>query len=261
MSKPPAKVVERLVKETPKFQKILAAAKDRDVNESDTVTIISDMLESVFGFNKYTEVTREFAIQGTFCDLAVKVDGKVEYLIEVKAIGLDLRDSHLRQAVTYGAKEGIKWVVLTNGVIWEIYRVNVQDKVEHEQVCSFNFLDLSPRKQSDQEMLFALCRRGVDKKLIEELYEYRKSVNKFMLAAIMMTDPVIASVRRELKKVKPGLKVTDDEIKDIIESEVLKREVVESDTAKETVTKVKRIQGRLKKKTTPKKAQDPTAPI
>ncbi|MEJ1471928.1 MAG: type I restriction enzyme HsdR N-terminal domain-containing protein [Candidatus Sedimenticola sp. (ex Thyasira tokunagai)] len=257
MAKLPAKVVERLTKETPRFQRILSAAKDRDVNESDTVTIISDMLESVFGFDKYTEVTREFAIQGTFCDLAVKVDGKVEYLIEVKAIGLDLRDSHLRQAVTYGAKEGIKWVVLTNGVTWEVYRVNVQDKVEHEQVCAFNFLELSPRKQPDQEMIFALCRRGVDKKLIEELYEYRKSVNKFMLAAIMMTDPVIGAVRRELRKVKPGLKVTDDEIKGIVESEVLKREVIESETAKETALKVKRCQARLKKKAVAKKAENP----
>ncbi|MES9944508.1 MAG: type I restriction enzyme HsdR N-terminal domain-containing protein [Candidatus Thiodiazotropha sp.] len=255
MSKVPAKVSERLTKETPKFQKVLAAAKDRDVNESDTVTIISDMLESVFGFDKYTELTREFAIQGTFCDLAVKVDGSIEYLIEVKAIGLDLKDSHLRQAVNYGAKQGIKWVVLTNGVNWEIYHISVQGNVEHEKICEFNFLDLNARKAADQDILFMLCRRGVSKGLIEEMYEYRKSVNKFMVSSIIASDPIVSAIKRELKKIKHGLKVTDEEIKEIILSDVLKREVTESDTAKETIAIVKRSQQRAAKKKAAKKVE------
>jgi len=98
------------------------AAKDRDINESDTVVIITDMLSNVFGFDKYAEITSELAIRGTFCDLAIKVDGNVKYLIEVKANGLDLKESHLRQAVGYGAQHGIQWVVLTNGIVWELYK-------------------------------------------------------------------------------------------------------------------------------------------
>ena len=82
------KVSDRLIKEINKFQKVLKEAKDRDVNESDTVTIITDMLACVFGFNKYTEVTSEQAIRGTFCDLAIELDGKIKFLIEVKAIDL-----------------------------------------------------------------------------------------------------------------------------------------------------------------------------
>ena len=64
MSKIPSSVVKRLTSTVPKFKKILAKAKERDVNESDTVTIITDMLEEIFGFDKYSEITREFAIQG-----------------------------------------------------------------------------------------------------------------------------------------------------------------------------------------------------
>ena len=36
----PKRASERLIKETKKFQRILAGAKDRDINESDTVVII-----------------------------------------------------------------------------------------------------------------------------------------------------------------------------------------------------------------------------
>jgi len=103
MANVPKKVVDRLLKEVPKFQKVLQSAKDRDINESDTVAIVTDVLADVFGFDKYAEVTSEFCIRNTFCDLAIKVGDKVQFLIEVKAIGLSLKENHLRQAINYGA--------------------------------------------------------------------------------------------------------------------------------------------------------------
>ncbi len=118
MANIPAVAAKRLSASVPKFRKILSRAKERDVNESDTVTIITDMLEEVFGFDKYSDITREFGIQGTYCDLAIKSGKKIQYLIEVKAIGLDLRESHLRQAVNYASHEGIKWVA---PAICEVY--------------------------------------------------------------------------------------------------------------------------------------------
>ena len=82
----PKKVSERLITGIKRYQPILAAAKARDVGETDTVTIIKDMLADVFGYDKYSELTSEYAIRGTFCDLAIKLDGKLSTLIEVKAI-------------------------------------------------------------------------------------------------------------------------------------------------------------------------------
>ena len=113
----PKRVSDRLVRGIAKFQQVLQIAKDRDVNEADTVSIIKDMLADVFGYDKYLDVTSEFAIRGTFCDLAIKVENKVEFLIEVKAIGLELKEGHLRQAIEYGANNGVPWVLLTNGMV------------------------------------------------------------------------------------------------------------------------------------------------
>lgn len=48
MASIPKKVVQRFSTEVPKFQKVLQIAKDRDVNESDTVSIITDILAEVF---------------------------------------------------------------------------------------------------------------------------------------------------------------------------------------------------------------------
>ena len=99
----PGKVAARLSAGLKKFQPILAAAKARDINESDTVVIVTDVLQEIFGYDKYSEITSEHMIRGTFCDLAVKLDGSLALLVEVKAIGLDLKDQFVKQAVDYAA--------------------------------------------------------------------------------------------------------------------------------------------------------------
>ena len=146
MAQIPGKIQERLSREVLKLQRVLQAAKHRDINESDTALIVADILSNVFGFDKYSEVTSEMAIRGTYCDLAVKVDGKVQYLVEVKAVGLDLKEGHLKQAVDYSANQGISYVVLTNGVCWKIHRIRFEKPIQNDEICAFNFLELSRRR-------------------------------------------------------------------------------------------------------------------
>jgi len=95
----PAKVQERLVAGIKKYQPIITRAQDRDINESDTVTIITDIFESVFGYDKFTEITSEFAIKKTFCDLAIRLDGEIRLLVEAKAAGIELKEQHMQQAL------------------------------------------------------------------------------------------------------------------------------------------------------------------
>lgn len=248
MATPPKKVISRFATEVPRFQRILQAAKDRDVNEADTVTIISDILADVFGFDKYSEVTGEYAIRNTYCDLAVKLDGEVKFLAEVKAIGLGLKENHLKQAVDYGANHGVQWVVLTNGVEWSIHRVLFERPVRAEEVCAFNFLDINARRTVDQEMLFLLCKEGLNKAAIEDFHKHKKCVNRFVIGAILVSETAVSMVRRELRKINPGLKVDASEIEAILTSEVLKRDVVDSEPAKKAAAKVKRSNMKTKKK-------------
>lgn len=247
MAKIPNKVKARLIKETTQFKKVLESAKSRDVNESDTVTIITDMLERVFGFDKYSEVTSELCIKGQFCDLAVKLDGNFEYLIEVKAIGMDLKDSHLRQATNYGANHGIPWIVLTNGMEWQLYKVRFERPVDVDHLCTFDFSQINPRNEEDLAQLFLLCRSGVKKHAIEEYHDRVQSVNRFIIGAILESESVANTVRRELKKLSPGLKITADEITKLITSEVLKRDVTEGEAAEKAQAKLKRSLAKVKR--------------
>src|SRR5690348_13098541 len=107
----PKKVQDRLMAGLRRYQPIVRKLRERDISEADTVTVVKDILADLFGYDKYTELTSEHLIRGTFCDLAIKVGDKVHYLAEVKAAGTTLADNHLRQAVNYGSHHGIEWVL------------------------------------------------------------------------------------------------------------------------------------------------------
>ena len=245
----PAKVKARLQKETKVFSKVLAKAKDRDVNESDTVTIVTDMLARVFGFDKYSEITSEVSIKGTFCDLAVKIDGNIEYLIEVKAIGLDLKDAHLRQATNYGANHGIPWIVLTNGIEWQLYKIRFEKPVAVDHLCTFDITEVNPRKDADLEKLFLLCKSGMKKHAMEAFHDRVQSVNRYVIGAIVTSDVTVGIIRRELRRMTPGLKIDDNEIRKILTSGVVKREIQEGEKADKAGVQVKKAaKKKLRKK-------------
>src|SRR5215207_5098249 len=105
----PVKLRERLVGGLKRMVPIILQQKTRDVSEADTVTLVKDLLSEVFGYDKYAELTSEHAIRGTFCDLAVKLQDKLVQLIEVKAVGSDLDDRHVKQAVDYASNQGVEW--------------------------------------------------------------------------------------------------------------------------------------------------------
>ena len=228
----PVKVKTRLIAGIKKFQGIVEKAQAKDINESDTVTIISDILSDVFGYDKYTEITSEFAIKKTFCDLAIKLDGQPKLLIEAKAAGMDLKEQHIRQAVDYGANSGVEWVILTNGVGWKVYSIGFGKPVTAELVYEFDLTQINTKKQSDLEMVYYLTREAMtkgNKTSLDEYHTQQQLVNRYTITHILLAEPTLDLVRRTLRKMSSDLKVSNDEIQKIILEEILKRDVLDDE--------------------------------
>lgn len=250
------KTEERIKSSIGKFQKVLGIAKDRDLNESDTVSIITDMLAEVFGYDKYLQVTSELAIRGTYCDLAIKLNDKFEYLIECKAIGIDLKENHLRQAIGYGANKGIQWIILTNGMEWQIHKLKFEQPIQCELVTKFNINELSMKNERDIEKLAIITKEGVEKNLREELYEKIQCVNKFVVGQLLLAEPVVSTIRRELKKLSDGINVEEAEVIALLRDSVLRREIVDetSEDVQAATNKVAKFYKQAAKKTVVKPA-------
>jgi len=240
----PIKVQDRLSAGVKRFQPVLTSAKSRDVNESDTVTIIVDMLADVFGYDKYSEITSEYVIRGTFVDLAIKLDGKAQMLIEVKAIGLDLKDAYVKQAVDYGANEGIEWIILTNGIAWHVYKVSFGKPLGFDVVLQIDLTRLNPKVYSDLENLYLLTKEGLGKSLLGDYHTQRQALSRFFIGAITLSDPVLDVIRRELRKISPDVKIDNEQIKAVLVQEIVKREVMEGEKAEEAHRKVARMNKR-----------------
>lgn len=254
MASIPKKTAERIIAGIKRYQPILASAKARDVGESDTVTIIKDMLADVFGYDKYSEVTSEHAIRGTYCDLAIKLSQVLQFLIEVKAIGLELKDTHVKQAVDYAANQGVDWVILTNGNCWRVYRVTFAKPIDHELILEIDFCSLNSRVDSDIDALFLWCKEGWSRSALGEYHTHRQALSRFFLGAMILTDPVVDVIRRELRRVSPDVRIESDQIRSVLSSEVIKREVMEGEKAEDARKKIARAANKPIRATTQRPA-------
>jgi len=261
MIKIPKRSQDRIKEGIKVFQKIVPTLINRDVSEADTVTVVKDMLSIVFGYDKYIELTSEQQIRGTFCDLAVKLDGKIKYLIEVKAAAIPLNHVHLRQAVNYGANQGIEWIVLTNSDEWILYRVKFAQPIDFEEVSRLKITEIDIRREEDLRKLFLFCREAIAEGAMDLYHKQARLFNNYTVAQILLSDSIISAIRKEFKKLFADMKVEQEDILTILKDGILKRDVLDSDKAIEASKLVKKEQRKQEKKkeATPKatnKTQD-----
>lgn len=237
-----AKVAARIQSELKRFQTILANAKQRDIGEADTVVIIQDILNDVMGYDKYQHVTTEQAIKGTYVDLAVKVDNEILFLIEVKAIGVELKDGHVKQAIDYGANQGIEWVILTNGQYWRVYRITFGQPIEKTLVVELDVLATKASSSDVLDCFGSLSKEGFSRGSMDELATARQFTNKFTVAAVLTSEDFVDELRKELRRLSPGLSVDNAYLSNLLTTEVLKRDLCESDEGKAAIKLVQKLQ-------------------
>ena len=254
MANIPVKVLDRIKDNLGKIQKVIEQAKARDINEADTVNIISEMLTCIFGYDKYTEVTREYAIKSTYCDLAVKLDNTLKFLIEVKAIGITLQDKHYQQALDYGANNGTEWIVLTNALVWRVYRVRFEKPIRTDFICEFDILDVKLKSDADMEKIFILCKEGIKRNAIDDFSQHKLFVNRYFISAVLQSEAITETIKRELKKINPLIKAETEEILSIIQNDILKREVIDTPDAKDSLDKYNKAIKKLEKLKTKERA-------
>jgi len=92
------------------YHKKYLGRKFSDLDESGTRLMVNSFLTDVLGYISIEEVKTEYMIRGTYADYIIQINRQRHFLVEVKALSIDLSEKHLRQAVNYGANEGIEWL-------------------------------------------------------------------------------------------------------------------------------------------------------
>lgn len=192
------------------YNKKYLSSKLTELDESGTRLMINEFLTSVLGYLPIDEVRTEYMIKGTYADYVIQIKGIRHFLVEVKALSFDLSDRHLRQAVNYGANEGIDWALLTNGKMFEFYRILFTKPIESRKVFSIDLSDPSQYK-SVVEVLQCLHKDSVSNKGLDLLWNKNCALDPNYIAGLLYS-PKVTSFLKTTLKTKFKTKFTDEEI-------------------------------------------------
>lgn len=217
---------QKLLANLKSFQKKYFGKKQLgELDESGTRLLVNDLLNSVLGFEAIEEIKTEYMIKGTYADYVIQVKGKRHFLVEVKALSFELSDKHLRQAINYGANEGIDWAVLTNGRNLELYRILFNKPIESKLVFKLDLGDTSQAKAIVDNLQY-LHRDSVSKRGLEFLWNRFSALETYTIAGLLFGASVVNFLRRELKK-KFKSKFEEKEVKDALTNVICQPVILE----------------------------------
>jgi hypothetical protein len=120
--------------------------------------------------------------------------------------------------------------------------------IDQELIIDIEFCALSAKNQTDLESLYLLCKEGWVRSVLGDYQMQREALSRFFLGALILSEPVLSIIRRELKRVSPDVKIEIDQIRDVLEKEVLKREVIDGDKADAARKKINKVINKLLRK-------------
>jgi hypothetical protein len=210
---------DRLKAAIRRFSKPLADLVARDANEGDTRLLVTDFLCDGLGFDKYADLTTEYQVKGEFADYGVRIDRELVAFIEVKRVATKLSTRHLRQVEMYAVNEGVEWIILTNGAVWQVYHITGGLPVVIDLALEVDLLGDDPPGEKVGE-LFYLTRESLKKRQIDELWKAKRATSPASLAQVLVSDPVAEAVRKELWR-QTGHRIDTAEITRLLTETVL----------------------------------------
>lgn len=196
---------------------MIQEAEKLDCNEADTRRRIERIFESLMGYDALKHLSRERAVRGAgeteHVDFAIQLeegeDVKPEIMVEIKRVGIDLSNKHLRQAASYAINEGSEWMLLTNSREWKLYHVSFGQPPVTKLIHSWNLLtdDIPMLAQRFELISFKSVRKGV----LEDIWQKTNVLNARNLLQAILSENSIRSLRRDLKK-DSGILLTPEDI-------------------------------------------------
>ncbi len=196
----------------------------RDANEGDTRLLVTDILCDMLGYDKFADLTTEYQVKGEFADYGVRIDKDLVALIEVKRVATKLNQRHLRQVEMYAVNEGVEWIILTNGAVWQVYHLTGGLPIQVDLVMQIDILDGTPTAKK-VDGLYYLHREAMKRQAIDDLWLARRATSPKSLALAILSDAPLTQIRRELKRTT-GHSIENTELAELLRESVIRPDIV-----------------------------------
>jgi predicted type IV restriction endonuclease len=202
-----------------KILPLLNASYERKDNENDTRRLIDSILHGALRY-EISDIKTEQKIESRRADYILSVKGEPVMVIEAKKIGMTLKENQIFQAAAYGAYAGIKWVVLTNALVWQLYRITTGEKIQHDLIFTIDLLDGLDREEA--ELFYLISKEGLSRKnLLEQRWEKIRALRPENIINVLLDEDVLSKIRTALIKRTGCKEITKEELKIILEQDVL----------------------------------------
>ncbi|SNS90084.1 Type I restriction enzyme R protein N terminus (HSDR_N) [Streptosporangium subroseum] len=207
-----------------RYSKPLADLVARDANEGDTRLLVTDFLCDGLGYDKYEELTTEYQVKGEFADYGIRIEKQLVAFIEVKRCSQKLNLRHLRQVQMYAVNEGVEWMILTNGQVWQVYHMTGGLPVVIDLALEVDLLG-EAGLAAKTDALFYLSKEAFKRRLIDDLWKARAATSAKSLAQVVLSDLVIDAVRKEVRR-QTNHNAEPKDLVRILRAEVLRSEAL-----------------------------------
>ncbi|MBR2674321.1 MAG: type I restriction enzyme HsdR N-terminal domain-containing protein [Mogibacterium sp.] len=220
------KALARIKSGLTRMSSIVEKGKKDAYNEADTRKVVTDFLTRYLGWDQFDNITAEQMIGSRYADFVIKKGGDQLAVIEVKQIGMTLKDTHLNQARQYATDEGIEWIVLTNGDTWKVYRNVYEDKIPVAKLVFTVAISNKEEKPAEKAAKFYLISEEASRKHeIEDYFDRKIALSGENLADYILSDDVLSKIRIALK-VGTGQKLSNYEVASSLVAHLFDEELV-----------------------------------
>ncbi|HEX4416015.1 MAG TPA: type I restriction enzyme HsdR N-terminal domain-containing protein [Lacipirellulaceae bacterium] len=183
-----------------KFARLFNEMRTAKANESDTVAILRRFFEEGLGYDGVTDISSETEMKGKYVDICLKLNGNICMLVEAKAAAIELRVRQIDQAKHYAAENGFRWVLLTNGVEWNLYHVtfNEDEGIEYDPAFTVSLAD--ENLNHAVESLSILHKKSIAKKGLERFWEHKSALCAGSIGKALFNESVLRVLRREIHR-------------------------------------------------------------
>jgi predicted type IV restriction endonuclease len=221
---------KRTLAKLKKFAGVFKAAQERKDNESDTIMFVIEFFKEVLQYDPLThEIRKEVPIKERYCDFSVVLKNKTRFLVEAKGAGTKrLSEKNIEQAENYASRAPIEWVLLTNGVEWQLYHLTFDKEKGIVPDLVFevkNFVEeVEKSPDSVWDKLSVLGKDNILDNSLETYYEQTKLLSKKNIVKILLSEAALAKVRRALnQKASARLEMRHvfDAVRDVLSQEAI----------------------------------------
>ena len=188
-----------------------------NLSEADTRSYLIEPVLASLGYDHFANLRREVRIPETneSIDFELRVGDRPKALVEAKRIQTRITVKHAAQCVQYASLHGVRWCVITNGLVWALYDAHLTDvPLKDKRVAEVRIDGDADSTEEAWDVLLmlaldeAVASRALQTLLIERVVSDQLS---------SPDSPAIVALRRDIRR-RFGETVSGDAIVEFIDS-------------------------------------------